>query len=148
MSVLGPEVRAVLERERVGRLATADAAGRPHVVPFVYAEMDGALWFVVDAKPKRPGKVLRRIRNLEENPHVAVVVDHYDEDWSALEYVLLRGTGRVVSDRDEWRRAIGALRSRYPQYRSMPLDPERNPVVRIDPERAHHWRASRGPDRS
>ena len=139
---LSAEVRAVLDRERVGRLATADATGRPHVVPFVYARLDGALWFVVDEKPKRRIRPLKRIRNLLENPQVAVVIDRYDEDWNTLEFVMVRGTGRLVSDRAEWQRAIGALRSRYEQYRSMTLDPERNPVVRIDPEGVHHWRAS------
>jgi PPOX class probable F420-dependent enzyme len=140
---LAPEVRAFLEAERVGRLATADRSARPHVVPFVYALVGDALYFVVDEKPKKPGRTLERIRNLLENPAVAVVVDRYDEDWSRLEYVLLRGRAALVDDPEEYARALERLRERYPQYRSMVLERQRNPMVRIVVERVHHWVAAR-----
>lgn len=140
--VLDAESRAFLESARVGRLATADGDGEPHVIPFVYALAGDRLYFVVDEKPKASGRRLKRIRNLLENPRVAVVVDHYEEDWERLEYVLVRGEAVLVEDAGEYERALRALRARYPQYREMRLEPERNTVVRIVPRKIIHWRAS------
>ena len=133
----------MLHRHRVARLATADRAGVPHVVPLCFAVTDESLYFVVDAKPKRrAGTALKRMRNLLENPAVALVVDEYDEDWSALAYVLVRGRAAVVTDAAEAHRALASLRAKYPQYRTMALDGPDHPVVRITPEHVHVWRAS------
>ena len=131
-----------LEKCRVGRLATADREGRPHVIPIVYALVDEAIYFVVDEKPKAPGRRLKRLRNIDENPHVALVVDHYEEEWPRLEYVLVTGRATVVHDASEYDRALGRLRARYPQYRAMRLAAETNPLVRIDAEHVHHWAAT------
>jgi PPOX class probable F420-dependent enzyme len=141
-AVFTPQARALLERARVARLATADAKARPHVIPFCYALDEEAIVFVVDEKPKAEGRTLKRIRNLGENPSVALVVDHWDEDWSQLEYVLVQGEAVIVDDEKIWARALARLRDRYPQYREMALDPARNPIVRITVRRVHHWRAS------
>ena len=130
----------LLDRSRVAHLATADRQGRPHVIPLCYARQGDAIVFVVDEKPKRPGKRLKRMQNIAENPSVALVVDVYDEDWRRLEYVLIHGRAEVVRDASEHGHALEALRARYPQYRSMALDRQRNPVVRITPTRVHHWR--------
>jgi PPOX class probable F420-dependent enzyme len=102
--------------------------------------MGDVIVFVVDEKPKRAGKTLKRMRNIAENPTVALVVDVYDEDWRRLEYALVHGRAEVVQDLGERHSALDALRERYPQYRSMPLDAPHNQVVRITPARVHHWR--------
>ncbi|HJQ85066.1 MAG TPA: TIGR03668 family PPOX class F420-dependent oxidoreductase [Candidatus Binatia bacterium] len=135
--------RRFLEAHRVGHLATAGADGAPHVVPVCYALDDEALYFVADEKPKRgPARALRRLRNVDENPRAAVVVDDWDEDWTRLAWVLVRGPARVVTDPGGHAAALALLRRRYPQYREMPLDdPARNPIVRITPERVVSWRA-------
>jgi len=140
-----PEARQFLESHRVGHLATAGADGAPHVVPVCYALDDEALYFVADEKPKRrPARELLRLRNLRANPRAAVVVDDWDEDWTRLAWVLVRGSARVVSDPAAHATAVGLLRARYPQYRAMMLDdPARNPVVRIDPTRVVLWRGTR-----
>ena len=139
------EARQFLEAHRVGHLATAGADGAPHVVPVCYALDDEALYFVADEKPKRrPARELLRLRNLRENPRAALVVDDWDEDWTRLAWVLVRGSARVLSDPAAHATAVGLLRARYPQYRAMGLDdPARNPVVRIDPTRVVVWRGSR-----
>ena len=143
MARLDPETRALLVDERVAHLATADRAGAPHVVPLCYAVGDDALYFVVDAKPKRRGgTALKRMRNIAVNPAVALVVDRYDEDWSRLAYVLIHGRAEIVIDPGERARALTLLRARYPQYRQMALDGPEYPVVRITPERVHRWRAT------
>jgi len=88
---------ALLREARVGRLATADADGRPLVVPVCYAlDADGQrLYSAIDAKPKRT-RQLRRLRNIRENPQVSVVVDQYDEDWTRLCYVIVEGRAEIV----------------------------------------------------
>ena len=112
------EARERFAAARVARLATADAGGRPHLVPVVFAVEGDRVYTVVDAKPKRT-TALRRLRNVAENPWVALLVDHYDErTGTALWWVRAEGRGRVVeADAPEARRAVELLRARYPQQR-------------------------------
>jgi len=133
-------VRDFLTFARIGHLATADAAGVPHNVPLCFW-FDGArLYFAIDEKPKRGRALaLRRMRNIAANPNVALIVDHYEEHWSNLAYVLVHGRAGVVDDREEYLLALRNLRDKYPQYRAMALSIENNPVVRIDPARVHVW---------
>lgn len=142
--------RAFLARHRVAHLATADGAGVPHVVPVCYAVSGGRLYFVVDDKPKHPGgRALKRMRNIAENPRVAFVADDWSEDWRRLAFLLVRGPAAIVTDDRERRRALRALRARYPQYRAMTLDGAAHPVVSIAPAHVHFWRATpaTAPDR-
>lgn len=104
---------------RVATLATADAAGVPHLVPFTFAVAGDLVFHAVDHKPKRSAN-LRRIHNIRENSRVSALVDHYDEDWSALWWVRLRGRARVVERGDELADAVVALQARYEQYRDRP----------------------------
>jgi len=133
-------VRDFLAFARVGHLATTDAAGVPHNVPLCFW-FDGArFYFAIDEKPKRGrAMALRRMRNIAANPNVALVVDHYEEHWINLAYVLIHGRAGVVDDREEYLLALRSLRDKYPQYRTMALSSENNPVVRIDPTRVHVW---------
>ncbi len=80
----------------MARLATADAGGDPHVVPFVFALIGRTVYWTVDRKPKRSTR-LKRLANIEQNPNVEMVVDGYDEDWGELWWVRLHGTARMVS---------------------------------------------------
>jgi len=134
--------QALLDRSRVARLATAGRDGRPHVVPLCYARAGEVIYFIVDEKPKQAGKRLKRMRNIAENPAVALVVDVYDEDWARLEYLLVHGQAAIVEDAAEFARALALLRARYPQYVAMRLERGRNPLVRITPTAVHHWRAT------
>lgn len=138
------EVRRFLDAHRVGHLATAGADGAPHVIPVCYAVDDEAVYFVADEKPKRrPARELERLRNLRANPRAALVVDEYDDDWSRLAWVLVRGPARILETMPEHRRALALLRGRYAQYVAMALDdPARNPIVRIEPARVVLWRAA------
>jgi PPOX class probable F420-dependent enzyme len=134
---------------RVARLATADAEGRPHVVPMVFALVCGrdasetrsgdTVYSAVDAKPKRSTS-LRRLANIAANPRVAILVDHYEDDWHALWWVRADGTGRVLdAEEPEGRDAIARLVARYPQYRQQPPP---GPVVAIDVARWSSWSAT------
>ena len=110
------EARARFAAARVARLATADAAGRPHLVPIAFAVDGDTVFSAVDAKPKRT-KELRRLANVRENPVVSLLVDHWDEDdWGELWWARADGTGRVLDPAEgEARRAVDLLRERYPR---------------------------------
>jgi len=136
---LSEQARAFAGSHRVGRLATADAGGAPHVVPIVYALDRDCVYFVVDEKPKRTRTGLKRLRNIAANPRVALVIDDYHDDWRRLAYLLLEGRAEQVTDLDEYQRALALLRARYPQYAAMTLTFDRNPMVRITIEREHLW---------
>lgn len=110
-----------LATSRVGRLATADASGVPHLVPVCYAVDGTSAYITVDEKPKRTDIPLKRIRNIRANPSVALTVDRWDEDWSRLAWVMLRGDAVVLDAGAEHDAAQALLRERYPQYRSMDI---------------------------
>ena len=141
MPVVIPEpVQRFINTHVVARLATADAAGQPHVIPFCYAFDGGQVYFVVDQKPKRQtGKPLKRIRNMLENPQAAIVIDDYADDWTQLAYVLITGTTALVDDEAEYDNMLARLRERYPQYRAMDLSFANNAMVRISPTKVHAW---------
>ena len=126
-----------LTAARVARLATIDPDGRPHLVPIVFAIRDDTLYSAVDAKPKRP-RTLRRIENARARPDVTVLVDHYDEDWTKLWWIRLRGRARVLDDGEELERALALLRDKYPQYRVEPPGP---PVLAVDVTDVRVWSA-------
>jgi PPOX class probable F420-dependent enzyme len=142
------EARRRFAKARVARLATTDADGRPHIVPMVFVLASGrdtsktrsgdTVYSAVDAKPKRSTS-LRRLANIAANPRVAVLVDHYEDDWHALWWVRADGRGRVLdADEPEGRDAIARLMARYPQYHEQS---PRGPVVAIDVTRWSHWSA-------
>ena len=128
-------MRSRLEEARVARLATADAKGRPHVVPITFAVDLDTLYFAIDAKPKRSTD-LQRLRNIAANPAVSVLVDHYEDDWERLWWVRVDGTARVVADPAQADSALALLAAKYEQYRGTPPP---GPVVRIDIGRMSGW---------
>jgi PPOX class probable F420-dependent enzyme len=109
-------MRKRLAEARVAHLATVDAGGKPHLVPITFALDGDAIYFAVDSKPKRTTD-LQRVRNIVANPAVAVLVDHYEDDWTKLWWVRVDGSARTVSDLAEAVHAVGLLVDRYPQYR-------------------------------
>lgn len=130
------EARQRFADARVARLATAGADGRPHLVPIVFAVQGDRIYSAVDAKPKRTTS-LRRLANVRENPAVALLVDHYDDDWSQLWWVRADGSGRVLdADQEEAQQAIALLRDRYPQQQAT------GAVLAIDVGRWKGWSAA------
>lgn len=136
--MLDDVIRQFLAHQRIARLATSDASGRPHVVPICYVVVGNVLYSVIDRKPKRRSPpYLRRVQNIQANPRVAVVIDVYREDWSQLAYVLIEGQASLISAGEEHTGALAALSGKYPQYREMPL--EDRPVIAVTIERITSW---------
>jgi PPOX class probable F420-dependent enzyme len=131
-------LRRRAEAAPVARLATADVAGRPHLVPCCFAVEADVVYSVVDHKPKRSA-ALRRLDNIRANPAVSLLVDHYEDDWAALWWVRFDGRGRVVVDGPEHAGAVALLCGKYPQYRA---NPPTGVVVAIDITDCRSWSAS------
>ena len=128
--------RFVAER-RVGHLATVGRDAAPHVVPVCFACTDTTLYITIDAKPKGAAAGLKRLRNIMANPQTAFIADHYDDDWSRLGWVMLRGAAEILDAGTEHDRAQALLRDRYTQYRTMPL--EQLPVIALRIARVTTW---------
>jgi PPOX class probable F420-dependent enzyme len=130
----------LIRSARVAHLATADANGQPHVIPICFVFDGKNFYSPIDEKPKRaaPSK-LKRLRNIRKNPQVSLVIDHYDENWSKLAYILVMGKARMMLRGANHRKAVNLLRRKYRQYRTMRID--RLPMILIRPMRTTSWGA-------
>ena len=127
-----------IQHHRVGRLATADATGVPHVIPVCFVCAANNIYITVDEKPKTSApKTLKRLRNISENINVAMVVDEYDEDWSRLAWVLLRGHAKILANGNEHTLAQELLRGRYLQMLEMKL--KSLPVIAVRLTKVTSW---------
>jgi PPOX class probable F420-dependent enzyme len=134
-------VEKVLKTARVARLATSDAKGRPHIVPICFAYYGKFFYTAIDQKPKRvPRERLARLQNIRAAPRVALLIDKYDEDWTQLWYILIRGKAKLLPNSAQKERslAIRKLRAKYPQYAQGMLADDA-PIIRITPERTTAW---------
>ena len=131
--------RRFLDRSRVAHLATAGRDGAPHLVPVCFSVDGLSLYITVDEKPKRTDIALKRLRNIQENPAVAVTVDRWDEDWTRLAWIMLRGPADILDAGTEHDLAQERLRARYPQYQAMDLAPL--PVIALRIGRVLSWGA-------
>jgi PPOX class probable F420-dependent enzyme len=129
------DAEARFARSPVARLATAGPDGRPHLVPVVFAVHEQVVYTAVDAKPKTTQR-LRRLSNIEANPQVSLLVDHYDDDWTQLWWVRADGIAAIVHDGSAASAGRDLLRAKYPQYQSVSLD---GPVIAVHVERWSSW---------
>jgi PPOX class probable F420-dependent enzyme len=127
----------LLTSARVARLAFLDDDDRPRVLPVTFAVADEAVWSAVDRKPKRSPEPAR-VRWLRQRPEAALVVDVYDDDWSALAWVQLLGRIDLL-DLGDGRGGAEALAAKYPQYET---EPPQGPLLRLTVERALHWKST------
>ena len=131
--------RLYLAEHRVGRLATIDPTGRPHIVPVCFALADDTIFIALDEKPKRvEPRDLQRVHNIAADPAVSLVVDDYSDDWRQLSYVLVRGTAHVVEPSvARHREGVALLREKYPQYLEMAIN--RQPLIQIEVLTLSSW---------
>ena len=136
--MLTDEARGFLDNHRVARFATAEPSGQPHVVPICYAVSDNSIYFTIDEKPKQlTDRPLKRIRNLQNNPHVALVVDRYEDDWTQLGWVMVQGEATLLDDGEEHTEAQRLLKTRYPQLHGMQISDL--PVIAVRIKRVISW---------
>ncbi|MBO0803099.1 MAG: TIGR03668 family PPOX class F420-dependent oxidoreductase [Nocardiopsaceae bacterium] len=129
------EARERLAASRVARLATAGDDRRPHVVPVTFAVDGDRIYTAIDHKPKTTAN-LRRLRNIRENPRVALLADHYEEDWDALWWTRADGRASIVEEDSQRARPLDVLAAKYEQYRrARPV----GPVIVIEVERWTGW---------
>ncbi|MBF2758755.1 MAG: pyridoxamine 5'-phosphate oxidase family protein [Ectothiorhodospiraceae bacterium AqS1] len=161
--MLGDAERRFVRSMPVARLATIGEDGIPHLVPICHGLIDDNLYTTVDRKPKRflsaaaaaeidpsskapEAYLLGRLRNIARRPQAAILVDRYDDDWSQLAWVMLRGRAEILHAGDEHDRAQALLCRRYPRYRSMSL--QELPVIALRIERVNSWGAIDTPESS
>jgi PPOX class probable F420-dependent enzyme len=133
-------VKEFIERARVARLATIDSEFKPHVVPVVFV-FDGNHFFIpIDEKRKtaKPEK-LKRIKNIQDNPNVALLIDEYSEDWTRLAFVMIQGKASTASKTDgnlQVQEAYKKLMTKYLQYQNVGLG---EMCIIIAPEKVASW---------
>ena len=127
--------RARFTQAPTARLATVTPSGKPHLVPVVFAVCGDVVYTAVDAKPKTTQK-LRRLANIEHNPNVSLLVDHYDDDWTQLWWVRVDGVAVIHHGGDVMAAGYAALRAKYGQYQHVPLN---GPVIAVDVQRWASW---------
>ncbi|AKN15581.1 hypothetical protein MHAE_12418 [Mycobacterium haemophilum DSM 44634] len=135
MREFDPKVR--LTQSPVARLATVTPEGMPHLVPVVFAVSQDVIYTAVDAKPKTTPR-LRRLTNIENNPQVSLLVDHYTDDWTQLWWVRVDGVATIHPDGTVMHTAYRLLRAKYAQYQSIPLN---GPVIAVVARRWSSWHA-------
>lgn len=138
--MLSARERHFVEGQRIGHLATADRSAVPHVVPVCFGLAEDRLYITIDQKPKRErDRPLKRLRNIADNPRVAIVFDRYDEDWRRLGWVMLHGRAEILAAGSEHDRAQALLQSRYRQLAAMQI--AELPVIALHIERVASWGA-------
>ncbi|MDA4130867.1 MAG: pyridoxamine 5'-phosphate oxidase family protein [Thaumarchaeota archaeon] len=137
-----------LEGARVARLATSDLKGSVSLVPIVFACNSDAIFFVVDKKSKQPGKTLKRLSNISENPIATVLIDRYSEEWKDLSYLVVKCDAKILHSKHEKQNVAKLLKEKYEQYRSggyFPEDLEEAVIVKLRPKKAVFWQNLRTP---
>jgi PPOX class probable F420-dependent enzyme len=137
LKLTASEARRRFGTAAVARLATTGPAGRPHLVPVTFALDGDHIYTIVDAKPKTTTD-LRRVRNIGADPRVAMLADHYDNDWDALWWARADGLATILRDPADIAGPLELLAARYPQYR---VNPPPGPVIAIQAERWTGWAA-------
>jgi PPOX class probable F420-dependent enzyme len=130
---LSKKAARLIAHERVCRVATAGAEGRPHLVPVVHVLAGDKIYF-------GSGDDARKVTNLRENAQIAITIDLYSEDWSQLRGVMVQGTARIIERGPRFKRARARLYAKYPQYsKEAALSPSDSVIVEVTPTHVFTW---------
>jgi PPOX class probable F420-dependent enzyme len=130
---LTKKVAKLIASERVCRVATAGADGRPHLVPVCHVLAGDKIYF-------GSGDDGRKVKNLRDNPHIAVTIDLYSDDWSQLRGVMVQGTARLIERGPRFKQARARLYAKYPQYaKEAAISPSDSVVVELTPTHVFTW---------
>lgn len=137
--VLTPADRQFLGAARTATLATIAPDGRPRLVPVCFVVIDDVVWSPLDEKPKQVSdpRALARVRDIERDPRVTLLVDRWSEDWSKLEWLRIAGRAELAEGEPS---VVAALRAKYPQYDDHDL--ASRPMIAIAIEAVSGWSAS------
>ena len=137
--MLNAKQHVFLQAQRTATLATVDEEGAPHVLPVCFLADADTVYIAIDQKPKTGDpRSLKRLRNIQTNPYVALVADRYDDvNWSRLGWVMVRGKAEILEDGVEYLDTQSRLKERYTQYQSMDLSGL--PVIAIRIEKVRDW---------
>jgi PPOX class probable F420-dependent enzyme len=138
MRLAPDEARRRFAAAPVARLATVTRDGRPHIVPVTFALEGDRIYSIVDTVKPKITLALTRLRNIEANRRVSLLVDEYDDDWEQLWWVRADGIGRIAPDGPDWERAKAVLASRYARY-AQAMD--FGPATIVEVERWTGWAA-------
>ena len=138
--IIPPAVEEFIERARVARLATIDSEFKPHLVPVVFVFDGNHFYIPVDEKRKtaKPEK-LKRIRNIQDNPNVTLLIDEYSEDWTKLAFVMIQGKASVATKEEgniQVREAYKKLMTKYLQYQKVSVG---EMCIIITPKKVASW---------
>jgi PPOX class probable F420-dependent enzyme len=141
---IAPDIEDFIQRARVARLATVGSEFKPYLVPTVFV-FDGSHFFIpIDEKRKKAKpENLRRIKNIQGNPNVALLIDEYSEDWNRLAFVMFQGKASVMESRKQadiqLLQAQEELATKYIQYQKIGIG---EMCIMIKPEKVVSWRSS------
>ena len=141
--IIPPAVEEFIERARVARLATIDSEFKPHLVPVVFVFNGNHFFIPVDEKRKtaKPEK-LKRIRNIQDNPNVTLLIDEYREDWTKLAFVMIQGKASIATKEEgniQVKQAYKKLLTKYLQYQKVSVG---EMCIIITPKKVASWRNS------
>ena len=127
------KVAKLISAERVCRVATAGAEGQQHLVPVCHVLAGDKIYF-------GSGDDARKVKNLRDNPHIAITIDLYSEDWSQLRGVMVQGTARLIERGPRFKQARSRLYAKYPQYaKEAAISPSDSVVVEVTPTHVFSW---------
>jgi PPOX class probable F420-dependent enzyme len=136
--------KTIIDKARVARLATVDTEFKPHLIPVVFVFDNGRYFIPIDEKTKRsrPEK-LKRAKNIQQNPNVALLIDEYNEDWKKLYFIMIQGKASIVGKELEQNemllleKAHKLLSDKYVQYQKIGIGEY---VIMIIPQKVITWK--------
>ncbi len=139
---LNQKTKALIKGAKVARLATVDQKSHPYVVPVVFVFHENLFFVPLDDKTKTVNAIkLKRVKNIEKNANVTLLIDKYQNDWKKLFFLMIHGKATMIDGKNSklMDKIHKLLISKYPQYKKIGIG---NSCIRINPQKITHWRYS------
>ncbi len=139
---LNQKTKALIKRSKVARLATVDQKSHPYVVPVVFVFHENSFFIPIDEKVKTVNaRKLKRVKNIEKNPNVTLLIDKYQNDWKKLFFLMIHGKATVIDGKNNklMDKIHKLLISKYPQYKKIGVG---NSCIKINPTKVTFWNNS------
>ena len=117
-----------LKGNELCRFATASGKGEPHVVPVSYVWDQDYAYVVTDYGT-------RKLKNLRENPHAAVLVDSA----GTQKLLLISGPVEIIEKGEEYRRLYKLFYSRLSWVKRDPWKEGEAPFIKVMPSFKTSW---------